>query len=103
MDFDDLFVSKETSGNKFPGNVVITTNYNYEQTVKFPANPVLGVQLIVIQGTNKKVHFDGNGHRFQQGSDVNSSANSAQNGQWNLFIFDGQYWQCIYITGHLLW
>ena len=103
VDFDDLFVSKETSGNKFPGNVVITTNYNYEQTVKFPANPVLGVQLIVIQGTNKKVHFDGNGHSFQQGTDVSSSANSNQNGQWNLFIFDGQYWQCIYIAGHLLW
>lgn len=103
VDFDDLFVSKETSGNKFPGNVVITTNYNYEQTVKFPANPVLGVQLIVIQGTNQKVHFDGNGHSFQQGTDVSSSANSNQNGQWNLFIFDGQYWQCIYITGHLLW
>jgi len=103
VDFDDLFVSKETSGNKFPGNVIITTNYSYEQTVKFPSNPALGVQLIVIQGTNQKVHFDGNGHRFQQGSDVNSSANSAQNGQWNLFIFDGQYWQCIYITGHLLW
>ena len=103
VDFDDLFVSKETSGNKFPGNVIITTNYSYEQTVKFPSNPALGVQLIVIQGTNQKVHFDGNGHSFRQGSDVNSSANSAQNGQWNLFIFDGQYWQCIYITGHLLW
>lgn len=103
VDFEDLFVTKETGEYKYPGNVVITTNYNYEQTVKFPANPVLGVQLIVIQGTNKKVHFDGNGHRFQQGTDVSSSAGSNQNGQWNLFIFDGQYWQCIYITGHLLW
>lgn len=103
VDFEDLFVTKETGKYKYPGNVVITTNYNYEQTVKFPANPVLGVQLIVIQGTNKKVHFDGNGHSFQQGTDVSSSANSNQNGQWNLFIFDGQYWQCIYITGHLLW
>lgn len=103
VDFEDLFVTKEAGEYKYPGNVVITTNYNYEQTVKFPANPVLGVQLIVIQGTNKKVHFDGNGHSFQQGTDVSSSANSNQNGQWNLFIFDGQYWQCIYITGHLLW
>lgn len=103
VDFDNFFVSHETDGNKYPGNMIVTTNYSYEQTVKFPANPALGVQLIVIQGTNRKVHFDGNGHRFQQGSDVNSSANSNQNGQWNLFIFDGQYWQCIYITGHLLW
>ena len=103
VDFEDLFVTKETGEYKYPGNVVITTNYNYEQTVKFPANPVLGVQLLVIQGTNQKVHFDGNGHSFQQGSDVGSSANSNQNGQWNLFIFDGQYWQCIYIQGHLMW
>lgn len=103
VDFDNFFVSHETDGNKFPGNMIVTTNYNYEQTVKFPANPVLGVQLIVIQGTNKKVHFDGNGHSFQQGTDVSSSANSNQNGQWNLFIFDGQYWQCVYIPGHLLW
>ena len=103
VDFDNLFVSKETSGNKFPGNMIVTTNETTDQTVKLPANPALGVHLLVIQGTNRWVHFNGNGHSFQQGSDISSSANSKQNGQWNLFIFDGQYWQCIYITGHLLW
>ena len=103
VDFDAFFVSKETDGIKYPGNMIVTTNYNYEQTVKFPANPALGLQLIVIQGTDKNVHFDGNGHSFQQGSDVSSSASSNRDGQWNLFIFDGQYWQCVYITGHNLW
>lgn len=103
VDFDHFLVTKETSGNQYPGNVIITDNYNYEQTVKFPAKPVLGVQLIVIQGTSMKVHFDGNGHSFRQGSDVSSSASSNQNGQWSLFIFDGQYWQCVYIGGHNLW
>ena len=103
VDFDDLFVSKETSGNKFPGNVVITTNYNYEQTVKFPANPVLGVQLIVIQGTNRWVYFNGNGHEFIRGREHSSTANSKAEGQWNYFIWDGSYWRCIFLNSGKMW
>lgn len=101
--FDRIFLTRETGDYKIPGNMIVTTNQTTDQTIWLPKRPVLGVSLLVIQGTNRQVNFNGNGHSFQQGSDVNSSANSNQNGQWNLFIFDGQYWQCIYITGHLLW
>lgn len=101
--FDQIFVTRETGNYKIPGNMIVTTNQTTDQTIWLPKRPVLGVSLLVIQGTNRQVNFNGNRHSFQQGSDVNSSANSNRNGQWNLFIFDGQYWQCIYITGHLLW
>ena len=75
VDFDDLFVSKETSGNKFPGNMIVTTNETTDQTVKLPANPALGVHLLVIQGTNRWVYFNGNGHEFKRGRDHSSTAN----------------------------
>ena len=103
VDFDDLFVSKETSGNKFPGNMIVTTNETTDQTVKLPANPALGVHLLVIQGTNRWVYFNGNGHEFKRGSDHSSTANSKTEGQWNYFIWDGSYWRCIFLNSGKMW
>ena len=103
VDFDDLFVSKETSGNKFPGNMIVTTNETTDQTVKLPANPALGVHLLVIQGTNRWVYFNGNGHEFIRGREHSSTANSKTEGQWNYFIWDGSYWRCIYLNSGKMW
>ena len=103
VDFDDLFVSKETSGNKFPGNMIVTTNETTDQTVKLPANPALGVHLLVIQGTNRWVYFNGNGHEFIRGREHSSTANSKTEGQWNYFIWDGSYWRCIFLNSGKMW
>lgn len=103
VDFDDLFVSKETSGNKFPGNMIVTTNETTDQTVKLPANPALGVHLLVIQGTNRWVYFNGNGHEFIRGREHSSTANSKAEGQWNYFIWDGSYWRCIFLNSGKMW
>lgn len=103
VDFDDIFVSKETSGNKFPGNMIVTTNETTDQTVKLPANPALGVRLLVIQGTNRWVYFNGNGHEFIRGREHSSTANSKTEGQWNYFIWDGSYWRCIFLNSGKMW
>ena len=72
-------------------------------TITMPYNPQKGAIVIIIQQTSKKVYFNGNGHDFYSGGNTRRTGFSDSNGQWNLFLFDGVYWQCTYVLGRTLW
>ena len=101
--FDQIFMTRQTGDNKIPGNMIVTTNETTDQTVWMPKRPVLGLHLLVIQGTNRWVNFNGYGHEFIRGREHSSTANSKAEGQWNYFIWDGSYWRCIFLNSGKMW
>ena len=73
------------------------------RTLTMPDNPQKGTIVIIIQQTSGTVNFNGNGYSFCSGGSTRSSAFSNVNGQWSLFVFDGDYWQGACLNGGTLW
>ena len=72
-------------------------------TITMPDNPQKGATIIIIQQTSGKVYFNGNGYSFCSGGDTRATAFSNVNGQWSLFLFDGDCWQGACLNGGTLW
>lgn len=68
-------------------------------TFKMPSNPPADMVIIVIQTTNNRITFDGNGHSFRSGNNTNSKADSSIQGQWTVFFFNGSEWETVYFNG----
>lgn len=69
--------------------------------VKLPKNPMTGQMLIVIHGNNN-INFDPvvSGRKIYCSGDIFTSTKKFQSnrvGQFNIFIWDGYYWQMHYI------
>ena len=72
-------------------------------TITMPDNPQKGATIIIIQQTSGKVYFNGNGYEFCSGGSTRATAFSNVNGQWSLFLFDGDCWQGACLDGGTLW
>ena len=68
-------------------------------TFNMPSDPPDGMLIVVIQKTGSRINFNGNGHRFQSGTNSSGSCNSNAAGQWNLFYYDGNFWNTVYMNG----
>lgn len=68
-----------------------------EITIPMPSNPENGQMFIVVQ-QNARISFstDSN-HPFRCGNDTSLSANSNQQGQFNIFFYFLGYWNCTWI------
>ena len=78
---------------------VMCTNSS-EMTLTLPPNPVEGQVLVVIQG-NAKVLFDPNGKKIYCGGiarDASTKFSSGTVGQFNIFIYANEAWQCQFIN-----
>ena len=78
---------------------VVMTN-DSEYTFPMPKTPVIGQILIVVQG-NAKINFDPQGKTVYHGGKINTTSNkfySSAVGQFNIFIYDGYYWQLQWIN-----
>lgn len=83
---------------------LVMTNSSRE-TVPLPKYPEVGQMIWVIQQGGIVYFSSDNSHPMKTangtGSTVTSGANSNKKGQINLFVWDGQYWNCSYINGGL--
>lgn len=83
---------------------LVMTNSSRE-TVPLPKYPEVGQMIWVIQQGGIVYFSSDNSHPIKTangtGSTVTSGANSNKKGQINLFVWDGQYWNCSYINGGL--
>lgn len=83
---------------------LVMTNISRE-TVPLPKYPEVGQMIWVIQQGGIVYFSSDNSHPMKTangtGSTVTSGANSNKKGQINLFVWDGQYWNCSYINGGL--
>ena len=68
-------------------------------TFNMPSDPPDGMLIVVIQQTGSRINFNGNGHRFQSGTNSSGSCNSNAAGQWTLFYYDGNFWNTVYMNG----
>lgn len=68
-------------------------------TFNMPSDPPDGMLIVVIQKTGSRINFNGNGHRFQSGTNSSGSCNSNAAGQWNFFYYDGNFWNTVYMNG----
>jgi hypothetical protein len=102
---DTCYTLPGTSESGYPANFIICQNLSSEQTVKLPSSPTVGQFLIIVQATGKRITINGNGHYFKHGTHTHSSQTfySDTDGQWNFFLFDGTYWQCVYLTSNDPW
>ena len=101
--FDKGYDIGDSNESAYPANVVICENKSSEIKVTMPNQPKKGTLCIAIQRSDTKIHFLGNGHSFQHGSERAAAAdvNSNSNGQWNVFLFTGTEWQCAYFRERL--
>lgn len=86
------------SGSTFTGDKQHTFYLCSGGTFTMPSDPPDEMLFIVIQ-TGSRITFNGNGHQFRSGTNYRSTCNSDTVGQWNLFYFDGSYWNTVYING----
>lgn len=78
---------------------VVMTNGS-EYTFPMPKTPVIGQILIVVQG-NAKINFDPQGNTIYCGGKIKTTSDkfySSTVGQFNIFIYDGYYWQLQWIN-----
>ena len=81
---------------------VVMTNGS-EYTFPMPKTPVIGQILIVVQG-NAKINFDPQGKTIYCGGKIKTTSDkfySSTVGQFNIFIYDGYYWQLQWINQKL--
>lgn len=81
---------------------VVMTN-DSEYTFPMPKTPVIGQILIVVQG-NAKINFDPQGKTIYCGGKTKTTSDkfySSTVGQFNIFIYDGYYWQLQWINQKL--
>ena len=86
--------------NNRVGIIVMTNNSTVD--VKLPKNPMTGQMLIVVQG-NSNIDFDPvvSGRKVYCSGDIFTISNKFRSrtvGQFNIFIWDGYYWQLHYIN-----
>ena len=96
----------DTGSDSYMGNsagLVVATNDSYAITVRLPDVPIAGQQVTVIQKGSGKVYIKSNKKNIRTagGTDVTQQRLSNSRGQISLFIFDGNDWNCTYITGRM--
>lgn len=66
-------------------------------TVYFPSSPEKGMVFIIVNNAGT-VTFNGNGKQFYSNG-AKGTVSSGSRGEWNMFVYDGSYWRCVYING----
>lgn len=61
-------------------------------TVYLPSNPQLGKVIYIMRINNAQIKVNGNGKSIHYGSRTVSEAPINQNGEIDIYVYDGQYW-----------
>ena len=98
-----IMTSGVTSATINTGIGIVICQNTKALTLTLPPNPVSGQMLLIISQTDATIYIKANGINIMKytTSTEQTQVSCGKRGQFNWFVYDGTYWNCIYANGQM--
>lgn len=98
-----IMTSGVTSATINTGIGIVICQNTKALTLTLPPNPVSGQMLLIISQSDATIYIKANGISIMKYTTptAQTQVSCGKRGQFNWFVYDGTYWNCIYANGQM--